>query len=236
MEDFYIYVHIKKKDGQPFYIGKGKGIRAMSKQFRNKFWHNIVNKYGYEIVMLEENLSEVKAYELEIYWINRIGRRDLKCGPLVNMSNGGEGEAGRVFTEEHKRNMSISHTGKIVSDETRKKISIAGIGRKLSEAHKKILRDTPKMLGKHHTEESKQKMRIANTGRILTEEHKAKIPGRAKDMFAVVQLTKNNEVVKIWDSHHDAAKAVNSDRPERILSVCNGILKTHKQFIWKFIE
>jgi len=90
---FYIYLHIRLTDGSPFYVGKGNGRRATRTQHRNNWWHNIVNKHGFDIIMLEEGLTEEQALEKEIYWINRIGRKDQGKGPLVNMTDGGVGIA-----------------------------------------------------------------------------------------------------------------------------------------------
>ncbi|RAZ47421.1 hypothetical protein DP175_03995 [Polynucleobacter paneuropaeus] len=51
--DFYTYAH-KKPDGSIFYIGQGstKYKRAYSTKGRNKHWHNVVNKHGYEVEIL----------------------------------------------------------------------------------------------------------------------------------------------------------------------------------------
>ncbi|MBK7819460.1 MAG: hypothetical protein IPJ60_19405 [Sphingobacteriaceae bacterium] len=83
---YYIYLHVRLTDGQPFYIGKGSGKRAFVKRNRSIHWKNIVNKYGYDILLLEETLGEKEAHTLEKYWINRIGRLDLKLGTLVNFT------------------------------------------------------------------------------------------------------------------------------------------------------
>jgi hypothetical protein len=163
---FYIYLHIKLDIGEPFYIGKGVGDRAYRKGNRNRFWGNIVNKYGFDVVLLEEDLTEQEAFDREIYWIKRIGRKDLNQGPLVNMTDGGEGGS----------------TGRIWSEITRKKMSDSQ--KKLSETR------TPTFLGKTHNEETRKKMSKAkkdyvpwNKGKKLkplSEEHKLKISNSSK--------------------------------------------------------
>lgn len=108
---YYVYLHIKETTGEPFYVGKGCGGRANDKR-RNNFWKNIVKKHGYDILFLEENLTEEESLKRESYWIERIGRRDLDLGTLVNMTDGGDGgETGRVFTDKHKANMSKAKRG-----------------------------------------------------------------------------------------------------------------------------
>jgi hypothetical protein len=122
MDNYYVYLHIKADTGEPFYVGKGKGDRHTKKN-RSSFWKNIVNKHGYDILILEYNLCEQKAFELEVYWIKRIGRRDLGLGPLVNLTDGGEGASGKKLTIEHKNKIREKIIGIKRSDEYKKKLS-----------------------------------------------------------------------------------------------------------------
>ena len=133
---YYIYLHIKLTNGEPFYVGRGCGQRAHTKNGRTDWWNKVVNKHGYDIIKLEEGLSNSKANELEIYWIDRIGRRDLGKGTLVNHTEGGDGSSG------------YKHT-----DESKKKISEASVGRKGA-------------LGYNHTDEAKKKISEAHKGRV----------------------------------------------------------------------
>jgi len=94
---FYVYLHIRNDDGSPFYVGKGYGNRYKQRDRVNKHWKNIVNKYGFDIILLEQDLSEPEAFELEKYWIKRIGRISDKTGSLVNITNGGDGASGRSW-------------------------------------------------------------------------------------------------------------------------------------------
>jgi hypothetical protein len=75
------------------------------------------------------------------------GRRDLGKGTLVNLTSGGEGGKGLIFSKEHRRKLSEVNKGKKLSKETRRKISEAGKGvvpsketrNKLSKANGKIV-------------------------------------------------------------------------------------------------
>lgn len=75
-DNWYIYRHIKP-NGETFYIGIGSTKnfnRAYTKSSRNKYWHNIVNKYGYEVQILKNNINKEEADELEkilISWKER---------------------------------------------------------------------------------------------------------------------------------------------------------------------
>jgi CRISPR/Cas system-associated protein Cas5 (RAMP superfamily) len=98
---YYVYLHIRLDSGEPFYVGKGKDNRYKDISSRNEYWKNIVKKYGYDIIFLEENLTEKESFEKEIYWIARIGRKDLGYGNLVNMTDGGDGNVN--FLRKQKR-------------------------------------------------------------------------------------------------------------------------------------
>lgn len=112
---YYIYLHIKLTNGSPFYVGKGKDRRALCKRSRSIHWHNIVKKHGYDIIILEDDISEDEANILEKYWIKRIGRYDLKEGPLVNFTDGGEGSSGRPMNQKTKDILSLSNTNRPTS-------------------------------------------------------------------------------------------------------------------------
>lgn len=152
MQIYYVYCYLDtRKPGnfiygdftfnyEPFYIGKGKENRykVHLKECYNKnvFFKRKINKIiKYtgdipKIVKIEENLKEFEAYELEKRLIALIGRSDLKQGPLVNMTSGGEGLTNcseitknklRVpFSEERCKNISKSKKGKKVSNDVKK--------------------------------------------------------------------------------------------------------------------
>ena len=128
---FYIYYHINPLKNEIFYVGKGFGNRAYTKSYRNKHWHNTVNKYGYIIDIVEENLSEDDAFKLEKFYINKIGRRDLDKGTLVNMTDGGEGPSGLKWSDESKEKRRIIQLGRKISKKTKEKMSIANLGKNL---------------------------------------------------------------------------------------------------------
>lgn len=112
----YVYAHIKDTTGEVFYVGKGIGKRVASKQHRSLHWKNIVNKHGYDWIMLETNLTEEEANTKETYWINRLGRQDQSNGCLVNFTNGGEGSCGRTVSEKTRRAVAEANKLRKVSD------------------------------------------------------------------------------------------------------------------------
>ena len=66
MDDYYVYSH--SVDEHIVYIGKGKGKRAWSKS-RSKLWKSITEN-GYEVYIIEDNLTETQAFDLERRVIN----------------------------------------------------------------------------------------------------------------------------------------------------------------------
>jgi predicted XRE-type DNA-binding protein len=114
---YYIYIYLDPRkpgkhkygeyefDYKPFYVGKGKDRRLKIINGRTQFFENKINKIkSLEIkpiiIKLYENLSEEQSFELETKLIKEIGRVDLRTGPLINMTIGGEGSSGRIVLEK----------------------------------------------------------------------------------------------------------------------------------------
>lgn len=103
MEKYYIYAHIRKDTNTIFYIGKGSGNRAYFKANRSKFWKRIVEKHGYSVIFLMENLTEEVAYQSEITFIMA---EKLKGNCEANFTKGGDG----VRVEKRWWNEAISNS------------------------------------------------------------------------------------------------------------------------------
>lgn len=114
---FYVYAHLRK-DGTPFYVGKGKDKRVIDKTSRSTWWWNIVlqdypNEKFPKYAMLAEHLTEQEALDVEVFWIALFGRKNIhKTGLLVNNTDGGEGTVGVILSETTRSKMSKSRTGK----------------------------------------------------------------------------------------------------------------------------
>lgn len=101
---FYVYTHAKP-NGDIFYVGKGSGKRAwdFSPSRRTKHHINIINKYGRNNIKVTIIPCEWEylAFKLERALIS--GHRYLGVA-LINLTDGGEGAAGRKFSAERIEN------------------------------------------------------------------------------------------------------------------------------------
>lgn len=175
----YVYGHYRADTGKLFYVGKGIGDRAWSKRKRNRYWHNTVNKYGYTVKILEDNLTDELAYAKEKQLIEEVGLQNL-----TNMTAGGEGGS----------------SGRICSQETRDKISKAKLGEKRSKEVCEMLSRVHK--GKTISSEMRQRLSELNKGKQpwnkgkpawnkgipMSEESKKKLSESRKKLF---KRTKN---------------------------------------------
>lgn len=107
----YVYRHIRHDKDEPFYIGIGSDDsfkRANEKSRRNNIWRKIVDKSGYSVEILFEDLSWEDACKKEMEFIKMYGRIDIGTGILSNMTDGGDGTINKVYTEEYRKKLSIS--------------------------------------------------------------------------------------------------------------------------------
>ena len=197
MKNCIIYRHLKP-NGEVFYIGIGKRkTRPYSNKNRNKWWHNIVNKYGYEVDILKTHLTWEEACELEIMLINHYGRKDLGLGTLVNLTDGGEGVLGL------KGN--IGNTGNKHSDATKQKISNTKKG---CEPWNKGLIGCGK--GRIVSKETREKMSKSKIGNIIPLEQRIRQSKKMKGGNNVnAKLVVNLETGIFYDCVDDAAIAHN---------------------------
>ena len=98
--EYYVYAYLRE-DGSPYYIGKGKARRA---------WIKTKNHYPPKdrsrIIICESGLTEIGALAIERRLIRWYGRKDNGTGILRNMTDGGEGTSGFIFSEETRKKLS----------------------------------------------------------------------------------------------------------------------------------
>lgn len=139
-----VYRHIDNNN-KVFYIGIGKNeSRAFDYHHRSNFWKRYSKKHGVNTEVIIENISFDDAKELEMLLISEYGRKDLKNGNLVNMTDGGEGSLNRIQGENEKEKRANSLRGKKRTIEQRKTMSDARKGIVFSEEHLKNLSESHK--------------------------------------------------------------------------------------------
>lgn len=142
---YYVYIYFDTRlpcnysvDGlifnyTPVYVGKGKDgtnrhLSHMNKgpktKLRNLIKHLKANnqKIEYRIVRFFSTEEESHAYETKL--IRLIGREDKGCGSLYNLTDGGEGSSGCVWSEDKRKNLSKfkREWWQSLNEEDRKKI------------------------------------------------------------------------------------------------------------------
>ncbi len=196
-----VYQHIRLDTNSIFYIGIGKDAnRAHKKCQRNPYWHNIVNKCGYKIEIIHENISWENAIEIEKALIKLHGRKNLSEGDLCNLTDGGEGVLGLKPTNETRKKMRKAWESRIVTEETKRKISLAVKGRKYSDEVKAKMSlsqiGNKNNFGKKRSNETKLKQSLSQKGktlgtkRVFTNEHRINL---SKALFGI----KRSEETKI---------------------------------------
>lgn len=203
---FFVYVHSRLSNGNPFYVGKGRQGRVVMRHGRSDHWNRIVAKEGGRYVnVVYESTDEELAFIIEIELIDKYRRAGVD---LINKTDGGEGMSGYRFTPEQSARRSelkrgnTNRLGKKDSEETRARKTAAQRARavrpKLSEDHKKKIAEglaKPEVkellrlasLGKKASDETRsklsefQKTRPRASGYKLTDEHKAKVAAAHKN-------------------------------------------------------
>lgn len=202
-DDFYVYGLFRHDTGEIFYVGKGRGDRIAEHGGKsdkvNKWKFAIIRKAkdaGQDVmrIKIHEGLTNSDAQKIERRLIKEIGRANIGSGPLVNMTDGGEGTLGRKASVETRRKMSEKARSREITQPQKDKISAAirahhagGMktehreairgalkGRKMSDEQKMLLSEIAKRRPPV-SDDTKSKMRGS-----WTEEKRALFAARAR--------------------------------------------------------
>lgn len=114
MEECVVYLYCDPKDGTPRYVGVGTSLRRAWSHMKpyaktNKRLKNMITKRlreGYSVSPVITYLGHTdfeEAKRLEMLEISRYGRVDLGTGSLFNLTDGGDGAKGAIFSEERRK-------------------------------------------------------------------------------------------------------------------------------------
>lgn len=132
---FVTYLYSDPKTAEVRYVGKGLETRPYEhlthstrshQQLRRMLQKRIIEGFDPQPIVIQA-LNEEEAFEMEELLISMIGRLDLGTGTLFNNTNGGEGESGRVVSEDTRAKCSNSYHSRTSAQkaETFKKLSAA---------------------------------------------------------------------------------------------------------------
>jgi hypothetical protein len=172
---YVVYSHTRLDKNEVFYIGIGQPDRPYHKG-RNQIWNRVVNKTDYTVDILFEGLTWEQAVEKEVELIKFYGRKNKGEGPLVNLTDGGEGNHGYVWADESKEQISRSLKEYFKENENPFK------GKKHSEESRRIMSEKlqGRIISPEQVEKTRQKLigqkRSEKTKKLLSEKAKQRPP------------------------------------------------------------
>jgi hypothetical protein len=243
MKEFYVYVFLRPDrpghydyDGlvfnmEPFYIGKGSGDRISDSEKyiqENSFKCNVINKiHQLNLIIksekLMENLTEAEAFICEEKIIKQIGRRKpskrwpCKKGPLVNLTNGGEGYAKKPVLQYDMQGNFIKEFPSVGLAMSSTKISNISL----------CCRMKIKMAGKYIWRYKEKKI----SPKIDVSDLKNVTHGNYPK--AVIQYDINGNILSKFDSIKEAMEKTGC-HTSNIVQVCKGHREHTHNFIWRY--
>jgi hypothetical protein len=218
----YVYRHRRLDNNQIFYIGIGRAKnygRAYVKTKRSNFWNNIINKTKYQIEIIADNLSWCDACELETFLIQEYGRKDLKTGILVNMTDGGDGGFNAIISIETIQKRRLKIIGQKRTEECKKRLSELATGRKHSEETK--IKISQIQIGKKQSAALIEKRKLSLIGKKRSIEAKLNMSNSMKGSYNSKEVLLNN------------IKTTNKNSTHNIISKYKGVYWYKNYSKWK---
>lgn len=224
---FYVYVYLDPRPGkglQPIYVGKGtvdldRASDHWERRCTNRFLQSVLDKIRSmglvpQITIAAYMDNEDEAFAMECDLISQYGRRDLRTGSLCNLTDGGQGTAGRKWTNAQREKFFSSLTPewkKLVSNirktlwqnpEYREK-QIARMHYNAADpAHRAKLRAA---ILKSRTEQVRNKISVAMRTNWESDDYRAKQAASRAEAHARPEekARKSEASKKLWTEHRD---------------------------------
>ncbi len=205
--------------------------------------HKAIHKYGkenFQVKLLFHNISEDKIDFYERLWIDKLNTY-YGNHQGYNMTFGGSGTKGYVFTKEIRKKQSEASqrywqnlTNEEYLAECRRR-SYYWSGRPKSYLHRKHLSESRISKG------TARKEKNGFWGHTHSEEFKKYIGEKNSKAVGMYDIT-TEQLIKTFDSTYEAVrwllsenKTKNKDAASRISKICNDKGKTAYGYIWKFL-
>jgi hypothetical protein len=235
--DFYVYIHRRGDTDEPFYVGKGKGRRAVQCEGRNRYWKRVVAKHGFTVEIVAWFAKESEAFDCEVVLISELRSAGYD---LTNMTDGGEGGSHCAETKARLSRLSKGRVYPPRREEWCEKLSVAHRGRRFSQAHRERLREVA--FTRKHTPTTKAKLsetmkRLAKSPGFRESRSLCQIGGRNHNAKPVFCVTTGQS----FNSAADAARqyvGIGRTQASLVSSIrqcCSGRLKTSIGMQWRYV-
>jgi hypothetical protein len=196
---FYTYELIDPISMEPFYVGKGKGMRCFEHMNKTLLRHHshkthvikqILTK-GLQVIVsiVLASITQKECLEHEATLIQKYGRR-INGGSLTNILEGGLHSGSVPMSDERREQQRQRWLGDANPTKGRKRTldEVAAIS-----LTRKLRIDSGEIVPTKHTAEHRQRLRENN-------------PGGKATAIPVHQIDVDGNVVKTWNSSRDAAQ------------------------------
>lgn len=229
-KEYCVYVHTNKTNGKR-YVGitrrdvKERWRKGSTYRYNDHFYRSIM-KYGwdgFEHEVLFTGLTKAEADEMERYLIRLWECTDSNKG--YNIALGGDGH--ESYSPQTRRKMSESAKLRNKDPEKFNRICEGNRKRWLSETEHKKIRDG---LNRYYQNNPDRRNEISEERKRFFSDHPEK-----KKTRAVVQISKNGEVIRVWESMTTAGKQLQINA-HNISAVCNGRRLYAGGYIWRYSD
>ncbi len=235
--NYSVYMHINKINNKK-YVGitsRKPEIRWQNGTAykRNPHLNSAIQKYGwgnFDHIILHTNLSYEDACMYEKKYIKDLNLKNNKYG--YNMTDGGEGICGYVFTDKQREKMKKNNSGK-------NNPCFGRVGN-LHPMYGKRGELNPNY-GRKATNEQKQHISEGRKGMVFSESHLLHMRQSAKrgsenvHSRSVAMYDKNKVLIRTFDTATEASVYTGADI-SNIIKCCRHKIKSSMGYVWEYLS